>query len=47
LFAIAPAVIGMYAGQRVRARLSPETFRIFLYIGLLALGALQVARNVL
>ncbi|MFZ5691366.1 MAG: sulfite exporter TauE/SafE family protein [Pseudomonadota bacterium] len=47
LFAIVPAVAGMYAGQRVRARISPETFRVFLYIGLLALGALQVARNVI
>jgi uncharacterized protein len=46
LFAIAPAVVGMYLGQRVRARISPETFGMFLYIGLLALGALQVARNV-
>lgn len=45
LFAIVPAVVGMYAGQRVRSRISPETFRLFLYIGLLALGALQVGRN--
>jgi uncharacterized membrane protein YfcA len=47
LFAIVPAVAGMYAGQRVRARISAETFRIFLYVGLLALGALQVVRNVI
>lgn len=47
LFAIAPAVVGMYAGQRVRARIGAETFRVFLYIGLLALGALQVGRNVI
>jgi uncharacterized membrane protein YfcA len=47
LFAIAPAVVGMYVGQRVRVRISPELFRIFLYIGLLALGALQVGRNVI
>jgi uncharacterized membrane protein YfcA len=47
LFAIAPAVAGMYAGQRVRARISPETFRLFLYVGLLALGALQVGRNMI
>lgn len=46
LFAIVPAVVGMYVGQRLRARISPETFRVFLYIGLLALGALQVGRNV-
>lgn len=47
LFAIVPAVVGMFAGQRVRARISPETFRIWLYIGLLALGILQVARNLI
>jgi uncharacterized membrane protein YfcA len=47
LFAIAPAVIGMYVGQRVRVRIGPETFRVFLYIGLLALGALQVGRNMI
>jgi uncharacterized membrane protein YfcA len=46
LFAIVPAVLGMYLGQRVRARISAETFRIFLYVGLLALGALQVGRNI-
>lgn len=47
MFAIAPAVAGMYVGQRMRARISPETFRVFLYVGLLALGALQVVRNVI
>jgi uncharacterized membrane protein YfcA len=47
LFAIVPAVVGMYAGQRVRARISAETFRVFLYIGLCALGALLVVRNVI
>ncbi len=47
LFAIAPAVVGMYAGQRMRARISPEAFRVFLYVGLLALGALQVGRNLI
>lgn len=45
LFAIAPAVVGMYVGQRMRARISPETFRMFLFIGLLVLGSLLVARN--
>jgi uncharacterized membrane protein YfcA len=47
LFAIAPALIGMYSGQRMRARISAETFRVFLYVGLLALGALLVVRNVI
>lgn len=46
LFAIVPALAGMYLGQRVRARISAETFRVFLYVGLLSLGALQVGRNV-
>jgi uncharacterized membrane protein YfcA len=45
LFAIVPAVVGMYAGQRVRARISVATFRVCLYVGLLALGALLVGRN--
>jgi uncharacterized membrane protein YfcA len=45
LFAIVPAVVGMYVGQRVRARISAESFRIFLYVGLMGLGALQVVRN--
>ncbi len=45
LFAIAPAVIGMYAGQRMRARISAESFRVFREVGLLALGALLVVRN--
>jgi uncharacterized membrane protein YfcA len=47
LFAIVPAVVGMYAGQRVRTRISPETFRVCLYVGLLALGVFQVGRNVM
>lgn len=47
LFAIVPAVAGMYAGQRIRARISAEVFRVCLYLGLLALGALLVGRNVL
>jgi uncharacterized protein len=47
LFAIVPAVVGMYAGQRVRARISAETFRLYLYVGLIALGALQLGRNLL
>lgn len=47
LFAIAPAVVGMYVGQRMRARISAESFRMFLYVGLLALGALLVGRNLI
>ena len=47
LLAIVPAVAGMYVGQRVRARISADAFRLFLYIGIMALGALQVGRNLM
>jgi uncharacterized membrane protein YfcA len=46
LVAIVPALIGMYLGQRLRARISPDTFRMFLYVGLLVLGAFQIGANV-
>jgi uncharacterized membrane protein YfcA len=46
LLAIVPAVVGMYVGQRVRARISADVFRVCLYLGLLALGALQLGRSV-
>ena len=38
LFAIVPAMLGMYLGQRMRARISAQTFLILLYLGLVALG---------
>jgi len=38
LFAIAPAMLGMYAGQRMRQRISAGTFQILLYVGLILLG---------
>lgn len=47
LFAIVPALIGMYAGQRVRAKVSIGTFRICLFAGLLLLGLHLVWRNLL
>ncbi len=37
--ALAPALLGMGAGQFVRNRISPATFRICFFTGLLALGA--------
>ncbi len=37
--AIAPALVGMAAGQVIRERVSPETFRRWFLIGLLVLGA--------
>ncbi len=33
LFAIAPAVVGMYLGQRIRRRISVEAFRLCLFVG--------------
>jgi uncharacterized protein len=38
LFAIVPAMLGMYIGQHVRRRVSVATFQILLYVGLLLLG---------
>jgi uncharacterized membrane protein YfcA len=42
--ALAPAFLGMYAGQLVRSRLSPDAFRRWVFIALLALGAHMIAR---
>jgi uncharacterized protein len=39
------AVVGMRLGQAVRARLSPQTFRFWFFVGLLALGAYLAARG--
>jgi uncharacterized membrane protein YfcA len=38
LFAIVPAMLGMYLGQKMRARISAQTFLILMYLGLVALG---------
>ena len=46
LFALAAALLGMVAGQWVRLRVRPETFRRWFFIGLLALGAHLVLRYV-
>ena len=45
LFAIVPALIGMMIGQRIRARISGDTFRVCLFAGLLLLGLLLVVKN--
>ncbi|MEE1657232.1 sulfite exporter TauE/SafE family protein [Microvirga sp. CF3062] len=45
--AIAPALAGMWLGQAVRRRVSPEMFRRWFLIGLLLLGAELVLRSVL
>jgi uncharacterized membrane protein YfcA len=39
LLALAPALLGMFLGQFVRARVRPEIFRRCFFFGLLALGA--------
>ena len=45
--AILPALLGMGAGQAVRARVSAETFRRWFLIGLLVLGAEMASRPLL
>ncbi|MCY4486716.1 MAG: sulfite exporter TauE/SafE family protein [Deltaproteobacteria bacterium] len=45
--ALAPAALGMAAGQRIRKRLSEERFRQILFVGLLMLGAYITARSAL
>jgi uncharacterized membrane protein YfcA len=46
LFAVAPAVVGMYFGQRIRQAISVDGFRICLYVVLLFLGGQLIWRNV-
>lgn len=43
--ALIPAMIGMRLGQWVRGRISPETFRRWLFISLLILGANLVGKG--
>jgi uncharacterized membrane protein YfcA len=43
LLCTAPALAGMFAGQAVRARIDPATFRLLFFIGLLLLGGDLVA----
>ena len=42
---VAVALVGMRLGQAVRARLSPATFRLWFFSGLLILGAYLAARG--
>ena len=44
LGAVVPALAGMWVGQRVRGRISPETFRRGFFICLLGLGIQLMAR---
>lgn len=45
LAALVVVILGMRLGQAVRARLSPQAFRIWFFAGLLALGAYLAARG--
>jgi uncharacterized membrane protein YfcA len=44
LFAVVPALFGMWVGQRVRGRISAQTFRRWFFICLLGLGIQLMAR---
>jgi uncharacterized protein len=44
--ALAVACIGMWAGQILRLRLQPATFRLCFLVGLLALGLYLIARSI-
>jgi uncharacterized protein len=44
MFAVVPALIGMWIGQRVRGRISPENFRRWFFVCLLGLGIQLLAR---
>lgn len=46
LLAVAPALVGMMAGQWLRARVSVTLFRMCLFAGLLLIGLQLVLRNV-
>lgn len=46
LMALIPAVVGMLAGQWLRARVRAENFRIYFFAGLLLLGIHLALRNI-
>jgi uncharacterized membrane protein YfcA len=43
-FAVVPALVGMFIGQRLRDKLPPETFRKWFFAGLVVLGMYMMAR---
>ncbi len=47
LLALVPALVGMQAGQLLRRRVPPDTFRTCFFVGLLGLGADQLIRPLL
>ena len=46
LFALLPALAGMFLGQHIRNSLQPEGFRRWFFIGLLALGSYMIIRAI-
>ena len=47
LACIIPALLGMFAGQHIRARIDAATFNLVLFIGLIVLGADLMARSLI
>ena len=47
LVALGTALAGMWLGQMVRGRVREQTFRLWLFLGLLALGIHLALRGVL
>jgi uncharacterized protein len=47
LLAVVPALLGMWAGQRIRGHISPATFRRWFFIGMLALGLQLLLRHLI
>jgi uncharacterized protein len=45
LFAVVPALLGMWMGQRIRGRISPTTFRRWFFVCMLALGLQLLLRH--
>ena len=45
--ALVPALVGMYAGQRLRLRLDAATFRRWFFAGLIGLGGYMVLRTLI
>ena len=45
LLALAPALVGMAVGQRLRSRISPAAFRLCFFLGLLVLGGYLALRS--
>lgn len=47
IFAIFPALGGMFIGQAVRNRMKPEVFRYWFFIGIITFGAYMVLRTLI